>query len=238
MNRRPPAITLVELLVVIAIIGILIAFLIPATRSAREPARRNSCLLNLKQIALAIDAYEQDHGTLPPAYTVDDNGNRLHSWRTLILPYMEQNALYKTIDLSKPWDDPVNEKARKTVVQAYQCPSSPEPNGLTNYLAVVGPDCAFEGSVARKLSDVKDGVENTISVIDVGTDRAVPWMSPEDITLDAALELVPNAKMNHPGVIIAAFLDGHSTPIHQDIDPKILRALMTTAGGEEEEIDF
>ena len=63
-------------------------------------------------------------------------------------------------------------------------------------------------------------------------------MSPEDITLDAALELVPNAKMNHPGVIISAFLDGHSTPIDQDIDPKILRALMTTAGGEEEEIDF
>jgi hypothetical protein len=193
---------------------------------------------NLKQIALAISAYEQDHGTLPPAYTVDDDGNRLHSWRTLILPYMEMNALYKTIDLSKPWDDPVNEKARKTVVEVYQCPSSPELEGLTNYLAVVGPDCAFAGSEARKLSDVMDGVENTLSVIDVGTDRAVPWMSPEDITLDAALELVPNAKMNHPGVIISAFLDGHSTPIDQDIDPKILRALMTTAGGEEEEIDF
>lgn len=231
--RRQSALTLVELLVVIAVIGIVIALLLPMKRSAREPARRNSCMNNLKQIALAILAYEEEHGTLPPAYTVDEQGNRLHSWRTLILPYMEQAALYKTIDLTKPWDDPANAKARETIVETYQCPSSPEPNGLTNYLAVVGPDCTFTGPEPRKLSDVKDGAKNSISVIDVGTNRAIPWMSPDDITLEAALELIPDAKMNHPGVILSAFLDGHSKAIPQDIDPDTLRALLTIAEGKE-----
>jgi hypothetical protein len=148
---------------------------------------------------------------------------------------MEQAALYKTIDLTKPWDDLVNSKARNTIVETYQCPSSPELNGLTNYLAVVGPDCAFTESEPRKLADVKDGPENTISIIDVGTNRAVPWMSPEDITPEAVLALIPDAKMNHPGVILSAFLAGNIKSIDQDVDPSVLRALLTIAGGEKSE---
>src|SRR5262245_46299640 len=82
--------TLLELLVVVAVIGILIALLLPATRSARPAARRAQCTNNLKQIALALRSYEQDHKALPPAYTVDESGRPLHSWRTLILPHLEQ----------------------------------------------------------------------------------------------------------------------------------------------------
>ena len=69
IKKKPVALTLVELLVVIAIIGILIAFLLPSVRTAREPARRNQCLNNLKQIAVALQNYERVHHALPPAYT-------------------------------------------------------------------------------------------------------------------------------------------------------------------------
>jgi type II secretory pathway pseudopilin PulG len=233
MQRRQAAITLVELLVVIAVIGIVIALLIPSVRSAREPARRNSCMNNLKNISLALLRYEEEHGSLPPAYTVDEQGKRLHSWRALLLPYLEQSKLFESIDLSKPWDDPANAKARDTVVEVYQCPSSPELNGLTNYLGVVGPDCAFSGSVPRELSEVKDGPVMTVAVIDVGTNRAVPWMSPQDISEDGVLELVPDAKINHPGIMLAAFLDGSARSISQDVDPIVLRAILTISGGEE-----
>ena len=116
--------TLNELLVVVGIIAFLIALLIPATRSARPAARRSQCANNLKQIALALHNYEQAHKALPPAYTVDAEGRPLHSWRTLILPYMEQEPLYRTIDLSKPWDDPANAKALETVVPVYRCPEA------------------------------------------------------------------------------------------------------------------
>src|SRR4051794_16138712 len=75
---------LVELIVVMGIIAVLLALLLPATRSTRGAARRSQCVNNLKQIALALHSYEQAHKALPPAYTVDAQGRRLHSWRTLI----------------------------------------------------------------------------------------------------------------------------------------------------------
>lgn len=235
MQRRPSALTFIEILIIIAVIAAVIALLLPLKRNAREAARRNSCMNNLKQIALAIHAYEEEHGTLPPAYTVDKEGNQLHSWRTLILPYLEQTALFKTIDLAKPWDDPVNAKARETIVEVYQCPSKPGPNGLTNYLAVVGPECAFVGSEPRKLSDVKDGSETTIAIIDVGTDRTIPWMSPNDISPDELLQYLPTAKMNHLGLALSMYLDASVRSINQDIDPEVLNGLLTIAGGEKME---
>jgi hypothetical protein len=68
---------------------VLICLLLPAVRSARGPARRAQCGNNLKQIALALLTYETVYHALPPAYTVDADGKPLHSWRTLILPYLE-----------------------------------------------------------------------------------------------------------------------------------------------------
>ncbi len=98
----------IKSLAVLAILALLIAFLLPATRSSRGAARRAQCTNNLKQIALALHNYEQAYKSFPPAYTVDANGRPLHSWRTLILPFLEQESLYRAIDLSKPWNDPAN----------------------------------------------------------------------------------------------------------------------------------
>src|SRR3954454_6917330 len=97
---------LLELLAVLGILALLIALLLPATRSAREPARRSQCVNNLKQLAQALRSYEQAYRSLPPAYSVDARGRPLHSWRTLILPYLEHARLYNPIALTKPWDDP------------------------------------------------------------------------------------------------------------------------------------
>lgn len=77
--RKASALTLVELLVVVAIIILLVALLLPSVRFARPAARRTVCQNNLRQITLALLAYSKDHGTLPPACTVDANGKPLHS---------------------------------------------------------------------------------------------------------------------------------------------------------------
>ena len=74
--------------------GILTALLLPAIQAAREAARRASCSNNLKQINLALLNYENAHKCFPPAYIPDEDGTPMHSWRVLILPYLEQNALY------------------------------------------------------------------------------------------------------------------------------------------------
>jgi hypothetical protein len=67
------------------------------------------------------------YGSFPPAYTVDSNGRMLHSWRTLLLPYLEQEHLYRQIDLSKPWYDPANAAAFEATVDVFQCRSTEMP---------------------------------------------------------------------------------------------------------------
>jgi hypothetical protein len=222
--------------IAIALVVILLlaaAFVLPATRSAREPARRTLCLNRMQLVARALLQYESVKGTLPPAYTVDDEGRPLHSWRTLILPFLEQQKLYEAIDLTKPWDDSVNAMARETVVDAFTCPSASGELGLTTYLAVTGPHCAFNGAEPRALADVKDGAAFTIFVVDVPSDDAVPWMSPRDIDVDALAAYDAETKTQHGTVRLAAFLDGRVHPLSKESSGALVRALATIDEGED-----
>ncbi|HEY4260168.1 MAG TPA: DUF1559 domain-containing protein, partial [Schlesneria sp.] len=98
---------LLHLLWIVPVGLVVIALFIPLPRRAGEAARRTQCKNNLKLIGLALYNYHDLYGAFPPAYTVDRHGKQLHSWRTLILPFLDQMPLYQKIDLSKPWDDPV-----------------------------------------------------------------------------------------------------------------------------------
>ena len=97
MGSRRTAFTLVELLVVIAIIGILIALLLPAVQAAREAARRSQCTNNLKQASLAMHNYHDTHKTLPFG-----SWEWRRTWQPLILPFVEQTALYEQYDMHRP----------------------------------------------------------------------------------------------------------------------------------------
>jgi prepilin-type N-terminal cleavage/methylation domain-containing protein len=97
--------TLVELLVVIAIIGVLVALLLPAVQAARESARRAQCQSNIKQLALGVLNYETAKKSLPPGGITDGPCCGTQSgagWTILILPYVEQQALYAKYDFDEP----------------------------------------------------------------------------------------------------------------------------------------
>lgn len=235
MARRI-AFTIVELLVVLLIIFVLICLVIPATRGsghAREAARRNQCLNNLKQIAIALQNYADAHGgALPPAYTADANGKPLHSWRTLILPYMEEQALYDSIDLTKPWDDPANAEAFKKYISIYQCPSAPFDDNRTTYLAVITPNSCMRATEPRPLPDAKHA-SKAMTVIEVDKEHAVPWMSPVDADEQLILALGgPNSKLDHPGVTLAAFADCHTESLSGDLPADQRLALISIDGGD------
>lgn len=232
------AFTLVEVLVVVAIILTLLVLLSPFNRGGgREAARRNTCLNNLKQIGLALRDYHHVHGHFPPAYTVDGEGNRLHSWRTLILPFMEESSLYDSIDLSKSWDDPANAKARESDVFGYECLAADTELGYTTYLALVGQGRAFSGETPRSLEEFVDGAKTTIVVVEVDQKRAVHWMSPYDFEEADGLPFDKDTEGGHHNVNLATFADGHPSSIQRDIDPHVLRGMLTIAGGEKFEED-
>jgi len=132
--------TLVELLVVIAIIGVLIALLLPAVQKVRESANRITCANNVKQMGLALHMYHNDLGSFPPGFvsTLSNPGWVIPpgncngeppelgpgwSFFALLLPYIEQDNLYKSIRLDLPITDPANDAARRTTVKTYLCPS-------------------------------------------------------------------------------------------------------------------
>lgn len=202
--RLTPARVILGLVAIV----IAIAFLLPAQRGTREAPNRTQCLNNVKQILLALHNYREAHGTLPPAYTVDDEGNRLHSWRTLILPYLDQQELYDEINLTKPWDDPANAEARETVVYIYYCPSSPVELDETTYLAVIGPDGAFSGSDGKRWEDLPAGAANTIAIVDVSYQHSVHWMSPNDISVDELLAYDTETRLHHGKSLVCGFADG------------------------------
>ncbi len=208
---------------------------VPVRFTPREVTRRISCSNNLRQIALALQSYQDDFGRYPPAYTVDANGKPLHSWRTLVLPYLEQKALYDTINLSKPWDDPVNAAAMNTSLEVYQCQSSfPRGKGgnLTTYLASVGPEAAIHPKWSRKPSEFIDGTSLTLLLIEVPKNHAVPWMSPKDADMGMIVGIRPDAKLGHKRGMNVAFVDGHVQYLPADALYGERRGMITIAGGE------
>ncbi|MFI5456177.1 MAG: DUF1559 domain-containing protein [Isosphaerales bacterium] len=226
--------TLVKLLVVLGIIALLIALLLPATRSAGPAARRSQCANNLKQIALALRNYEQSHKALPPAYTVDAKGRPLHSWRTLILPYLEQQPLYQTIDLSKPWNDPANAKALEAFLPVFHCPEAVGSENTTSYLAIAAPNGCLIPKESRRLAEITDAHESTLMVIEAGEENAVPWMAPVDADETLVMSLGPTTKLHHTGGTNACFVDGHVTFLKANTPAMVRRALMSISGDDNE----
>jgi prepilin-type N-terminal cleavage/methylation domain-containing protein/prepilin-type processing-associated H-X9-DG protein len=132
-NRRP-GFTLIELLVVIAIIGVLIALLLPAVQKVRESANRMSCSNNLKQIALALHNYHDASGSFPPG-AVPERA----PWTVYILPFIEQDNLYRQYDFHSANNGPTNAFVRTQLVKTYICPSD-----VTGPFVPIKPDSGYD----------------------------------------------------------------------------------------------
>jgi prepilin-type processing-associated H-X9-DG protein len=209
---------------------IMAVLLLPAVQAAREAARRAQCVNNLKQIGLAMHNYQSVNNSFPPAWTSDRDGRPLLSWRVLILPYVEQSALYQEFHLDEPWDSPHNSRLASRMPSVYACPSDPTKSpGMTSYEVLVGPRTLFPGGKATDLPQVTDGTSNTIMVAEAK--RPVTWSAPDDLTPNPTL---PNLGLGslHPGGFNVAMADGSVRFFKLSIAQQVLSALITRDGGE------
>ena len=235
--------SVVAALLLICVIGCLLpAFPIGGPRRA---AKRSECADNLRQISIALQNYHDVYKRFPPAYLADQTGKPMHSWRVLILPFMEQKPLYDQYRFDEPWDGPNNRRLHAAALNLFECPAeSKHGTGHTSYVAVVGPGTAWPGAKTIDIADIKDGTSNTILVVEV-KNSGIHWMEPRD--LDASqMPMTINAKplgssatldisSGHKGVAQVAFADGSVRAIPEDTPPVTLRAMLTIAGGEKVE---
>ncbi|MGO8745221.1 MAG: DUF1559 domain-containing protein [Thermoguttaceae bacterium] len=173
------------LLCLLALVGLLL----PAINAARESARGIQCQNNLKQIGLALQNYRGCYGCYPPACTYDETGRPMHSWRFLILPFLESMPTYSSCNLNEPWDAPSNRALLADHKYVYKCPDdqtayAPDSN-TTSYLAVVGRRAAWrlgENEIPED-GDLQKHAADTFLVIETAN-SGIQWPEPRDIRFD------------------------------------------------------
>lgn len=183
---------------------------------------------HLRQIGLALHVYYDAHGTFPPAASLTKDGKPLLSWRVHILPYIDQEKLYKEFKLDEPWDSEHNKKLLAKMPAVFQTPGARERAGFTSYLGIVGKDTMFTGEPKGVvLKDVTDGTSNTIFVVEADDEHAVEWTKPADLKFSA----------NKPSTGIRAafhalYADGSVRFFAKAPDANVMKALLTRNGGE------
>jgi hypothetical protein len=216
-------------------IGVGIGQLLPAVQAAREAARRAQCRDNLRRVASAMMNYRQQYGCFPPAFVADKNGKPMHSWRALLLPYLEGTPVPYNYD--QPWDSPGNRGFTEKAYKDYQCPSRfGGKRSATSYMMVVGPHGISDGLHSRKTADVTDDPAKTIMLVEVA-DSDVGWAEPRDLRFDQIDVAINSEKRkgigssHHSGALVA-FCDGQVEFIENTISPERVKAMLTIDGGE------
>lgn len=258
--------TLVELLTVIAIIGTLIAVLLPAVQAAREVARRMSCSNNLRQIGVGLHGFHDTYNRFPPGATehrmiYGDEGRQL-AWSALLLPFIEQKAVYDMIDVNAAYDSTKNAHAAAQVLSVYICPSNPHESLHVDGLAVcdyggiygsrlhnVGTYSHYPNGVMRydeatRISDISDGTSCTLIVAeDANSVDNMLWINGDNVfeqmypINQAALMSsgIPDNEISSRhigGGANGLFADGSVRFLGEEMNLEILNAICTRAEGE------
>jgi prepilin-type processing-associated H-X9-DG protein len=223
--------------------------LVESDGSARSAARRSQSTNNLKQIGLGLYNYESASGFFPPGGTFDAIGRGRHGWQSSLLPYIEQQRLYQSINFAQPWNHASNSTAIRTTVNAYLNPSfthyrgprqidgatDAEGRALTHYS---GNALFLGGDHPRTRDEIPDGASTTILAGEVAA-QFVPWGTPTNWR-DPALGINRSPAgfgsafglRSEYGGATVLFADGSVRWLRNSIDPRVLKALSTPAGGE------
>jgi len=205
--------------------GVMIGMLLPAVQQVRAAARRTETLNNFRQLALAVHNFEAANRRLPAAFSVDEDGNRLLSWRVHLLPYLEEQELYDQFHLDEPWDSPHNIKLLKKIPAVYESKAQELPEGHTMAVVPVTQASVIsqnpeDGNLGIEFADVTDGLSNTMLFVEAGVEYAVPWTAPRDLDVEKLSDAAFDT--GHPGTFCAALGDGSTHSVSQQMDVESL----------------
>jgi Protein of unknown function (DUF1559) len=206
-----------------------VATMVEGVQKVRQSASRMQGVNNLKQLALAMHNYMSTYNRFPPQAIYSKDGKPLLSWRVLVLPYLEQDALYKAFKLDEPWDGPHNKSLLAQMPQVFANPDLNSKEPVTVYQAFTGPGAFFEGKKGLSIAEFTDGTSNTLMLAEAAT--PVPWTKPEDLPYDPNQPL-PKLGGHRPDGFAAAFCDGSVRILRPITNESVLRALITRNGGE------
>ena len=230
---------------------------------ALEASHRSSCKCFLKQFGLALHNYHDTYGSFPPAFVLGPDGRKWHSWRVLILPFLECQPLYAEYRFDEPWDGPNNRKLLAKMPVIFACPSRPRTatadllatmsfgllaceghsvsaqDGNASFAAVLGKDCVFRGTVPVKTSEITDGTSNTV-LIGESNRTKIPWTKPEDIDIafHSTLGDPKGFSSHHDHGCHFLMGDGTVKFIPDTVPQKTVDAVFTRNGGEVVPNDF
>ena len=226
---------LTSLMVGVLVVGGLAGMLGRAVQQAREAARESQCFC-IKAIAIALHNYHDVHGSFPPAYVADSTGRPVHSWRVLLLPFLEEGTLYNAYNMAEPWDGPNNRKLLDRRPSVYHCPSRDDDPSTTSYLAVTGPGTAFPGAGSTKLAEIVDGTSRTVLIAEV-SNVEVAWTAPVDLDVRSMSWTIddpskPGFSSPHARGPLFLFADATLRRLGRSTPTSTLKALTTIKGGE------
>jgi len=207
-----------------------------AVKRAQTAAAANVSTNNLKQIGIAMHNYHDTHGNMPPAAVCDKKGKPQLSWRVLILPYIEQDALYKKFKLDEPWDSENNKKLLDQMPKVYAIPGQKAAANETHYRVFAGNGAAFEWVKGVRLTDYTDGTSNTLMVVTAA--NAVPWTKPDELEFDPDADPTKQIGLVVNGRWQFVMGDGSVRTLNKFPPKDTMKALVTRSGGEVINFDF
>ena len=188
---------------------------------------------NLKQLLLAFLNYNGSYGIFPAAAITSKDGKKLLSWRVAILPYIEQQHLYKEFHLDEPWDSEHNKKLIPRMPATFASPGNRKltAEGKTPYVVPVGKETMFSDLKGKRMRiGDTDGLSTTIMLVETQDANAVIWTKPMDLDYDPKNPL-NGLGGNYPDGFLVGFADGTVNVLSKKIKLDSLRAMFTPHGG-------
>jgi len=225
-----------------------------AIDSAKLSAAKVKSSNNMKMIMLALLNYEAANGCFPPAVVHGPDGRPWHSWRMLILPYLEGGSeVYEAYDFSQAWNAEANLAVARRRIAAYRNPFDEADSGAAGYAVILSNDGVFppagatmrdandRGFRARgtKLGEIPDGTSSTACLVPIDAAAGKPWTEPKDVPVAAAtrvadggIQIVSAAGQDKAAYFSIGFCDGSIRTLPATVAEPVLRALTSRAGGE------